>query len=138
MLLKFNSAGQKFSIFKTFIYLYTLIVWVGVCLFVCLYPVNVKTVEPIGPTGKVYNDQNFLLSSNKIRFLLNFENPRNLFIKSAKFFCFCSTMYTKIKCSQLKQQMPGKPSLSKSKENIVVFYLQRKLILSISLSCSAA
>ena len=38
-------------------------VWVFVCLFVCLYPINVKTAEPIGPKffvghlgtpGKVY------------------------------------------------------------------------------------
>jgi len=39
-----------------------------VCLFVCLYPIKVKTAEPIGPTffvgphvtpGKVMNDQKF-------------------------------------------------------------------------------
>ena len=45
------------------IYKFGLSVWVSVCLFVCLYPINVKTAEPIGPkffvghhvpAGKVY------------------------------------------------------------------------------------
>ena len=45
------------------IYKFGLSVWVFVCLFVCLYPINVKTAEPIGPKffvghlgtpGKVY------------------------------------------------------------------------------------
>ena len=43
--------------------LYINLACLGVCLFVCLYPINVKTAEPIGPKfvvghpgtpGKVY------------------------------------------------------------------------------------
>ena len=46
-----------------YINLACLSVWVSACLFVCLYPINVKTAELIGPkffvghnvtTGKVY------------------------------------------------------------------------------------
>ena len=42
------------------IYIYTLLDWVSVCLFVCLFPINVKTAEIkfcVGPhmtPGKVY------------------------------------------------------------------------------------
>ena len=48
------------------IYKFGLSVWVSVCLFVCLYPINVKTAEPIGPKffvghhvipGKVYESK---------------------------------------------------------------------------------
>ena len=31
------------------LYLYINLACLGVCLFVCLYPINVKTAEPIGP-----------------------------------------------------------------------------------------
>ena len=70
-----------------------------VCLFVCLYPINVKMAEPIGPTffvaprvtpGKVYGWSYFQkFASIKIRFFENFENPRNLFLKNREIFCFC-------------------------------------------------
>ena len=69
-----------------------------VCLFVCLYPINVKTAEPIGPKffvghhvipGKVYRWLNFQkFASIKIRFL------KILKIHEI-FLCFCFTMYTK-------------------------------------------
>ena len=65
-------------------------------VFVCLYPINVKTAEPIGPKffvgsretpGKVYNFQKF--ASIKIRFLkilkiheIFFENPLKFFIRN--------------------------------------------------------
>ena len=49
---------------------------VGVCLFVCLYPINVNTAEPIGlkfcvrshvsPWGRFMNDQNFKNLSLKV------------------------------------------------------------------------
>ena len=92
----------------TNIYIYTLFV----CLYV-LYPINTKRTEPIRPKfwvgppmtpGKVYERSKIQkLASNKIRFSLNFENPRNMFIKSLKFFvCFCFTMYTKKKYSILE------------------------------------
>ena len=64
-----------------------------VCLFVCLYPINVKTAEPIGPkffvghhvtTGKVYEWSKFqIFVSIKIRSSFNFWK----FWKSTKFFC---------------------------------------------------
>ena len=67
------------------------------CLSVCLYPINVKTAEPIRPKffvghhvipRKVYGWSNFQkFASIKIRFLKNlkiheifFENPRNFFL----------------------------------------------------------
>ena len=71
------------------------------CLFVCLYPINVKTAEPIGPkffvghhvtAGKVYEWTKFkIFVSIKIRSSLNFWkfwNPRNFLWKSANYFCF--------------------------------------------------
>ena len=60
------------------------------------------------------DDQNF----NKIQFSLNFRNPRHCFIKSANFFCFCFTMYTKRKSSQLKYKMGVKRP-----ENLVSYFL---------------
>ena len=75
--------------------LYINLACLGVCfLFVCLYPINVKTAELIGlnffvgsrvTPGKVYRWSNFQkFASIKIRFLKNlkihkilFENPRN-------------------------------------------------------------
>ena len=71
------------------------------CLFVCLYPINVKTAEPIEPNffvghlgtpGKVYEWSKFqIFVSIKIRSSLNFwkfskiheifcENPRIIFV----------------------------------------------------------
>ena len=64
----------------------------SVCLSVCLYPINVKTAEPIGPkffvghhmtTGKVYEWSKF-----------------QIFVKIRELFLFCFTMYTKRTCSQ--------------------------------------
>ena len=89
-------------------HLYTVIIFhnlyiyfaLSVCLSVRLYPIDVKTAEP----GKVSEYSKFQkLAFNKIQFPLKFENPRNAFNKSANFFvCFCFTMFTKRKCSQLK------------------------------------
>ena len=57
--------------------LYTLLA----CLSVCLYPINVKTTEPIGPTS--INDSIFKnLLPTKFRFALNFENPGIFFCKT--------------------------------------------------------
>ena len=63
-----------------------------VCLSVCLYPINVKTAEPIGPNffvghlgtpGQVYESSKFqIFVSIKIRSSLNFWK----FWKSTKFF----------------------------------------------------
>ena len=77
-----------------FLYKFGLFVCLFVCLLVCLYPINVKTAEPIWPKffegsrvtpGKVYGWSNFQkFASIKIRFLkilkihkVFFENPRN-------------------------------------------------------------
>ena len=63
-------------------YLYINLACLSVCLFVCLYPINVKTTGPIGPKffvghlgtpGKVYEWSKFqIFVSIKIRSSLNF------------------------------------------------------------------
>ena len=108
-----NKLCPNFNKLKNLYILYTLLVCLFF-LFVFLYPINVKTVQPIGPNlflephvtpETVYGWSNFQkISSNKIRFLNIFKIPKS--IKSAKFlFCFCYAMYTKRKCSQLKSKM---------------------------------
>ena len=88
------------SIYKFGLFV-SLFVCLFVCLSVCLYPINVKTAEPIGPKffvwphgapGKVYEWSKFqIFVSIKIRSSLNFfkilkiheffcENPRNIVI----------------------------------------------------------
>ena len=84
------------------------------CLFVCLYPINFKTAESIGPKfclglymspKKVYGWSKFQnFASNKIRCSLNFKHQRHFFNKIHKLFCFCFIMHTQRKCSQLKQK----------------------------------
>ena len=66
----------------------------SVCLSVCLYPINVKTAEPIGPKffvghlgtpGNVYESSKFqIFVSIKIRSSINFLK----FWKSANYFYF--------------------------------------------------
>jgi len=83
------------------------------CLSVRLYPISVKTAEPIGPNffvGPRVTPREGLwiiefskLSSNKIQF--------SKFWKSTKFFYFCFTTYMKRKCSQLKWKLSAKRSL---------------------------
>ena len=51
------------------------------------------------------------IAPNKIRFSLNFEKSTNLFSRT---FCFCFTVYTKRKCSRLKQKMGAKRPLKPS------------------------
>ena len=68
------------------------------CLGVCVYPINLKTVEPNGPKfcvgphmapGKVYGWSKFQsFASKKILFSWNFESPRFFFPKSANFCLF--------------------------------------------------
>ena len=87
---------------------------VDINLSVCLYPINVKTAEPIKPKlcvgpqwsqGRFMNDQNFkYLSPSKFDFhsiFETFENPRN-FCKNPRTFLYCFTRYTIRTCSQLK------------------------------------
>ena len=84
-----KSKKTHHCIFHT--YIYTLLVWVSVCLSVRLYPINVKTAEPIGP--------NFLwdLMWPQGRFMDNriFKNlpPSKFFVKIREIsVCFCFTM----------------------------------------------
>ena len=84
------------------------------CLLVCLYPINVKTAEPIGSKffvghlgtpGKVYEWSKFqIFVSIKIRSPLNFLKfwkSTKFFVKIRELFLVCFTMYTKRTCSQL-------------------------------------
>ena len=80
------------------IYKFGLSVCLFVCLSVCLYPINVKTAEPIGPKffvgsrvtpGKVYGWSNLQkCASIKIRFLKFLKIHEFFFWKSATFFVF--------------------------------------------------
>ena len=85
--------------FWKFTNLYINLACLSVCLGVCLYPINVKTAEPIRPKfcvgphvspGKVYEWSKFqIFDSIKIRFLLNFWKfwKSTIFLlKSANFF----------------------------------------------------
>jgi len=70
------------DIFECFFNLYINLACLSVCLSVCLYPINVKTAEPIGPKffvghlgtpGKVYEKSKFqIFVFIKIRSSLNF------------------------------------------------------------------
>ena len=93
-------------------------------LSVCLYPINVKTAEPIGPKffvvhlgtpGKVYEWSKFqIFVSIKIWSSLNFWKfwkSTKFFVKIRELFLFCFTMYTKRECSQLIKKMGAKRSL---------------------------
>ena len=63
---------------------------------VCLYPINVKTAEPIWPRfcvnphwpkGSFMENQNFKkIASVKISFSLNLENPRHFFVNFLLFY----------------------------------------------------
>ena len=85
---------QNYCLIARSFYIYTLLV----CLSVCLYSINLKTAEPIGPKfctgpnmtqGKVYGwSKSNKLGANKILLSLSFENPRNFFLNSLYVFCF--------------------------------------------------
>ena len=98
--------------------LYINLAWVSVCLFwclsVCLYPINVKTAEPIGPKffvghlgapGKAYEWLKFqIFVFIKIRSSLNFlkfwKSTKFLW-KSANYFCFVLRCTQREHCSEL-------------------------------------
>ena len=71
------------------VYKFGLSVSLSVCLFVCLYPINVKTAEPISPKffvghlgtpGKVYKSSKFqFFKILKIREIFC-KNPRIIFV----------------------------------------------------------
>ena len=93
---KFYLIVNKLNLFalRAKFLLYINLACLSVCLSVCLYPINVKTAEPIGPNffvgylgtpGKVYEWSKFqIFVSIKIRSSLNFWK----FWKSANYFCF--------------------------------------------------
>ena len=122
------------------LYLYINLACHGVCLFVCLsgclYPINVKTAEPIGPKlfvghlgtpGKVYEWSKFqIFVSIKIRSSLNFWKywkSTKFFVKIRELFLFCFTMYTKRTCPQLED---GREAPSKASEYT---FRQRDIVL---------
>ena len=91
--------------------------------FVCMCPINVKTAEQIGPKfcvwlymtpGKVYGWSK--LQQNSI--FIKFYKSTTLFYKIRQLFCFCFTMDTKRKSSQLKYKMGVKRP-----ESLVSYFL---------------
>ena len=101
------------------IYIYTLLV----CLFVCSYPINVKTAEPIGPKfcvgpymtpGKVYGKIKIskIIQQNSI--FIKFWKLPNFFIKFANFLSLFHNTY-KEKMLTIKiesgRETPWKPGL---------------------------
>ena len=116
----FNRHYQRMEIFtstKTIVLklihicLYTLLV----CLSACLYPINVKTAEPIGPKfcvglcmppGKVY--EKICLQLNQI--FTKLKESTTFFIKSANFWggFVLQCTYTNRNYSQLKQKIDAK------------------------------
>ena len=105
----------------------------SVCLSlsVFLYPMNVKTAEPIGPEfcvgphvtqGKVYDWSKFqkFVFKSVFLFLQTFENVRKNIIKSANFlYCLFSTVQTtKRRCSQIKFK---KKMGAKRPKSLVIF-----------------
>ena len=76
------------NIITCVIYIYIYFACLGVCLFVCVYQINVKTAEPIAPnvfvgpymtTGKVYEWSKFQIFVKKFFIFLKFW-------KSTKYF----------------------------------------------------
>ena len=82
-----------------------------VCLFLALYPINVKTAEPIRPKfcvgphaapGKVYGQSDFKYVI--LEYFVNFENARKNIISNPQI--KKNVLYgTKRKCSQIKPQL---------------------------------
>ena len=78
----------------------------------CMYPINVQTVELIGPSffvgpsvtpGKVYGWSNFQQLASNNTWFLEILNILEILIKPATFFIyFCFTMYSQRTCSQLE------------------------------------
>jgi hypothetical protein len=118
----------KKTISSAFMYISIYKFGLSVCLFVCLsvflYPINVKTAEPIvpkffvghlGSPGKVYESSKFqIFVSIKIRSSLNFWKfwkSTKFFVKIRELFLFCFTLYTKRTCSQLIYKMGAKRPL---------------------------
>ena len=116
-ILKYSIHSRRYCFYSQYFsiglsYLYINLACLGGGLF---YPINVKMAEPIRPNfawdltwpqGKFMNDQNFkYLPPSKFDFLkfLKILKIHEIFLlKSANFFLFCFTMYTKRTCSHLK------------------------------------
>ena len=109
--LKLKILFKKFKYFLKFgiytIFIYTLLVWVSVCLFV-----SVKTGERsrsgpnflwdlVWPKGRFMNYQNF-----KNLCFVEFWKSTQKILQIRKFlFCFCFILYTKRRCSKIKPQL---------------------------------
>jgi len=117
-MIKFIENFKISFLLTKYIYVYINLTCLSVCLSVwvsdCLYPINVKTAEPIGPKfcvghlgtpGKVYEWTKFqIFVSIKIQSSLNFWKfwkSKKFFVKIRELFLFSFTMYTKRTCSQL-------------------------------------
>ena len=110
--------------FHLSMYILCLFWCLGVCLSVCIQKTS-KRLNQSGPNvvwdltwpqGRFIDSQNFKIETPlDTRFSLSFDNPWNFFIKSANFFCFCFTMYTKRKWCSIKikdeHEALWKPSL---------------------------
>ena len=108
-------------------------------LYVCLYPINVKTVEPIGlkffvgpreTPGKVYERSNFLkFAVTKLDFWKFWKSTKLFFYKICEIFV-CFTMYTKRTCSQLKYKMGAKrpKSLERRAQSALNLYYVKTLV----------
>ena len=99
----YSTAGIKEQA-RSYIYIYTLIVWgLFVSFFVCLCLINVKTAEPIGPKfcvgpyltlGKVYRWSKFQkLAVNKIRVSLNLKIYEFIFYNLRTFLFLFYSVY---------------------------------------------
>ena len=93
-----NSKSVKNLFIRNVKNLYLNLACLSVWVSVCLYPINVKTAEPIGPKffvgssvtpGQGYEWSNFQkFASIKIRFKIFLKIHEIYFIKSAKLFVF--------------------------------------------------
>ena len=97
--------------------LYINLAWVSVCLFwclsVCLYPINVKTAEPIGPKffvghlgpqGRFMNDWNFKNLCLKVFYFCKILKMREKILWNPQTFFVFVLYCTKRRCSQIKPQ----------------------------------
>ena len=96
------------------IYKFGLSVCLSVWGFVCLYPINVKTAEPIGPKflwdltwpqGRVMNDQNFKNLCLKVFYFWKIFKMRKKILWNPQTFFVFVLYCTKRRCSEIKPQL---------------------------------
>ena len=74
----------------------------SVCLFVCLYSINVKMAKPIGPFLWDLPERKGLWMDDRIFKNLPLTKIEFCYKICEFYLCFCFTMYTKRTCSQFK------------------------------------